>query len=125
MTKKYVEGMWTLFIDLDGVTFYQRKGDTWPFVRDPIPGSVDKIRDWGCRGYYIVFTTARPEIMRDIVEEMLKKAGLPYHQLIMGLPAKGGRVLINDLGGSHLVKGTSAIAFEVPRNEGLGDVELP
>jgi len=115
--------MRTLFLDVDGCLVYQNHDGV--FRNDaPIPGAIEKIREWYGRGYYIVFTTARPEVWREDMERFLTDSRVPYHQLIMGLPARGGRVLVNDLGGSHAKPHMAAVAYEIDRNSGFGEVNL-
>ena len=102
MDLKYVpvvERSRTFFIDIDGIIFEQR--DRWPDVEiaDPIkallPGVKRRLAEWHMRGDRIILMTARPWPYRQTTEWQLRKAGLMYHELLMGLPT-GQRILIND-----------------------------
>jgi len=69
---------------------------------------------------HVVIVTARDEKFRKETTEFLLKHSIRFDHLIMGLPP-GRRILINDMkpDGS-----CTAIAVNVKRNAGLGDIEV-
>lgn len=87
-----------------------------------IEGCREKIHDWHCRGYNIILTTGRTENFREVTEKCLTDQGILYDQLVMGL-GPGPRVLINDANPRHQDK-VFASAIQLPRNQGLKDIEL-
>ena len=64
---------------------------------------------------HIVLTTSRPEEYRQITLDELESKGIPYHNLIMGLP-HSQRVLVNDFAASNPYP--SCVAINIPRNSG-------
>jgi hypothetical protein len=60
-----------------------------------LPGVIEKINQWDSLGHTIIFVTARKESSREMTESHLKKLGLCWDHLIMGVTS-GHRVLIND-----------------------------
>jgi len=114
----------TFFIDIDGTILEHQDGVEGIFkYRDcPIvlPNVKKKFQEWHDHGDIIVLTTARLPSMRDLTVAQLNKAGIYYHHLIMGC-GRGERVVINDTKKDMSV---AALAFTVPRDEGLGSVNL-
>lgn len=90
----------TIFVDIDGVIFRQK--DRWPDIdkidpkADVLPGVREKFLEWGMKGYRIIVVTGRADNYRQLTEEQLQKAGIPYHHLIMAA-GMGQRILINNL----------------------------
>ena len=128
MELKYIpvaERSRTWLIDIDGVVFLQ--ADRWPEIEisDPVaallPGVKKKLAEWHMRGDRIILMTARPWTYRQTTEWQLKKAGLMYHELLMGLPT-GQRILINDRKNEEDTP--MAVAVNLKRDEGMESVDL-
>ena len=89
----------TLFVDVDGVIF--RQLGRWPDIdtidpkEDVLPGVREKIIEWNMKGYKIILVTGRADNFKALTEEQLRKAGIPYHLLIMA-GGMGERILINN-----------------------------
>jgi ribonucleotide monophosphatase NagD (HAD superfamily) len=116
----------TFFIDIDGTILQQN--DKWEQgkVADPrdykeLPGSVRLINKWYTDGHRVILTTARGEPYRSRTAMQLENIGLQYHEMIMGLPT-GQRILINDRKPQEDID--TAIAINLDRDTGLGNVEL-
>lgn len=113
----------TIFCDIDGVIL-EHNGSFHPNYPYPevrvLPGSVDKIREWILKGYTIILTTGRKECLREQTVFQLQKAGVVYDQLIMDV-GRGVRILIND---KKPDEQTTAIAYNLERNIGLGEVNI-
>jgi mannose-6-phosphate isomerase-like protein (cupin superfamily) len=109
----------TIFCDIDG-TLWKHNGDVTKmneyFNYELTENTLDAIKFWDKKDYKIILTTGRKESLREGTEKSLKKLGILYDQLIMGL-GNGDRILIND----RKYKGTSNKAFSinVVRNKGL------
>jgi len=93
----YTEKPKTIFCDLDGTVLkhlhrFSDLIDTQPQV---LAGVIEKINQWDSLGHKIIFVTARKESAREMTEAHLKKLGLCWDQLIMGVTS-GPRILIND-----------------------------
>lgn len=87
-----------------------------------LPGTLDKLREWGRKGYKVILTTARKSCWRALTEKELADAGVWYDQLVMDLGC-GPRFLINDLKpGSDA---PMAVAINLPRDVGIGGVDIP
>lgn len=110
----------TIFVDIDGTIFKQKKNLSDVFEEDLelLPGVKEAFDAWNWKGYRIVITTGRKESTRDSTEKSLRTANLFWDYLIMGLDAGGQRVLINDKHPDHPEQDT-AIAFCVDRDKGL------
>lgn len=114
-----------LILDIDGVlveqkqNFYQRlveKGQS-----NILPGVIDKLLECDTKGHHIIIITARRESSRVQTEKELSDLGIFYDALVMGV-GTGPRILVNDLKpGSDQ---PTAIAFNVKRNEGIGNIEI-
>lgn len=108
----------TIILDVDGCIFrHKERGPIcqWFTQEELLPGVADQFEVWESRSAVIILMTARPECVRDILEEALLSHGIFWNQLIMGV-GHGTRVLINDVkpGGVD-----SAVAINLPRNKGL------
>ena len=91
----------TIFCDIDGtlVKFPDTNLDQIVDERhdmEILPGTIDKLWEWESLGYNIILTTGRKESMREATQKQLRRAGIFWDQLIMGL-GPGKRVLINDM----------------------------
>jgi len=72
---------------------------------------------WDHENYNIILTTGRKEGMRASTVEQLRKAGIIYDQLIMGI-GPGERILINDRRqGKDMAR-----AINVDRDIGIKDI---
>ncbi len=112
------KGFKTIFSDIDGTLIEQVDfNDLNPNVVNVLPNVYEKMNEWYEAGHYIVLTTARPEELREITIEQMKNAGIPYHQLVMGI-GRDERILINNNS-----KGTPevprALAVDVARDSGF------
>jgi hypothetical protein len=87
-----------------------------------LPGVQEKFNEWDGKGYNIVLTTGRKESARSHTEDQLRKAGLFWDHLIMGLGG-GPRVLINDVK-PYDPDTPTAVAINLERDKGLGEVEV-
>lgn len=114
-----------IFCDIDGTLLEHKESfmeTASTEVLQVLPGVMDKIYEWHCRGFKIIITTARPECTRDITVRQLKAANIVYDTLIMGI-GLGPRYLINDNDPKD-PDIEKAVAFAVPRNGGLAHVEI-
>jgi len=86
----------TIFSDIDGTLIEQvRFEDLDANVVNVLPGVVEKMNEWYDAGHYIVLTTARPDYLRLVTTLQMQKAGIRYHQLVMGI-GREERILINN-----------------------------
>jgi mannose-6-phosphate isomerase len=113
----------TIFCDIDG-TIFKHKGDIYKNIleeSDILDGVIDKFKEWDKNNYKIILTTGRKESSREQTIEQLKKFGINYDQLIMGL-SNGDRILIND----KKEKGIeyTAYAYNLVRNEGMKNINF-
>jgi hypothetical protein len=111
----------TIFCDIDGTLVPQQEGlleELHP--ASALPG-VEKLKAAYAAGAIIVLTTARPELLRGFTKREMKRLGIPYHHLLMGL-GNTPRVLINNLRDGDATP--TATAFNVPMNGGLEGVTL-
>lgn len=122
--------MKTVFCDVDGVIFEHPENflDLYKKVLinpigNLIPGSKEKILDWYCLGYRIIFTTGRPASEYDIIHKALTNNGVYFHKLIMECGADQ-RFVINDI--DPVKSGRDkAFGINIKRNDGLKNVEIP
>ncbi len=114
----------TLFVDIDGTVFkHQKNGTGACFYPDMakeyvLDGVVDAFNDWHSKGYRIILTTGRCESMRQRTEDQLRKVGLFWDMLLMGVGG-GERILINDVADPEKPK---AVAINVKRDGGLANI---
>ena len=110
-----------MFIDVDGTIFKHLHTISDVQTNDPeiLPGVIQKINEWDSQGHKIVFVTARKESTRQITEQHLRKYGLAWDILIMGV-ASGERIIINDkLYDNHADRAT---AINVVTNQGFQEI---
>jgi len=117
----------TIFCDLDG-TLTVHPGSVQDIAKynlesemRVLPGTRDKLWEWDKKGYNIILTTGRKEGMRKSTEDQLRKAGIIYDQLVMGIGG-GDRILINDRkpdGGRD-----TASVINLDRDKGVADLDL-
>lgn len=112
----------TIICDIDGTILkhVHRFSDIIENEPQLLSGVIDKINQWDSQGHTIIFMTARKESAREITESHLKKLGLCWDQLIMGVTS-GKRVLINDkLNKRHPDR---AVGVNVITDGGFGKVD--
>jgi hypothetical protein len=86
----------TIFSDIDGTLIEQvRFEELDANVVNVLPGVAEKMNEWYEAGHYIVLTTARPDYLRLITTLQMEKAGIRFHQLVMGI-GREERILINN-----------------------------
>ena len=113
----------TIICDIDGVLLKHNNNGLSNQLRKSfvIPDTLAKINEWDAKGYNLILITGRRESHRKETEEALKKHGIFYDQLIMGVGG-GARVIINDKKPNS--NQNTAIAVNLTRNEGIKNVEL-
>lgn len=112
------KGYKTIFSDIDGTLIEQLPFEELnPNVANVLPGVKEKMNEWYEAGHYIVLTTARPEELREITIEQMKNAGIPYHQLVMGI-GRDERILINN-NAKNTPEVPRALAVDVARDNGF------
>jgi phosphoglycolate phosphatase-like HAD superfamily hydrolase len=118
-----IEGLKTLFIDIDGTLLhhhgYPNKQTVMPTLI--LPGVIEKFGEWNTKGYYIILVTGRRESERAATIKQLEEAGIVYDVLITGV-SRGERVIINDTKPDS--DWLTARAICVKRNTGISDIEL-
>jgi hydroxymethylpyrimidine pyrophosphatase-like HAD family hydrolase len=113
----------TIFCDIDGtlVKHASPYETALPSHKmELLSGTIDKLLDWNKKGYTIILTTGRRESHREITIKQLQEVGIFYDQLVMGVN-RGHRILIND---NKPDGQKAAFAVNVPRNKGLGEIEI-
>lgn len=113
----------TLFCDIDGtiIRHSHRFSDLIETEPELLSEVREKFNKWDSEGHKIILCTARKESARDMTESQLKKLGLCWDMLIMGVTS-GERILINDK--LNLTHKDRAIAINVITNEGFKNIEL-
>jgi len=110
----------TIFCDLDGTLI--KHVPVPPEVGEDIEiidGSVEKVKEFKEKGYYLVLTTSRPYHKIFGILGKLKFLGIEFDQVICDLPL-GARYLINDSKNEEI----RAISHPLKRNEGLKGVKI-
>jgi hypothetical protein len=93
---KREQGFKTIFSDIDGTLIEQvRFEDLDPNVVNVLPGVAEKMNEWYEAGHHIVLTTARPWYLELITKQQMERAGIRYHQIVMGI-GREERILINN-----------------------------
>jgi hydroxymethylpyrimidine pyrophosphatase-like HAD family hydrolase len=112
----------TVFCDIDG-TLLPHTGNIIENLNssEALVDVIKSIAQWDKLNYRIILTTGRQESTREQTKEQLRKAGIMYSDLIMGLP-NGERVLINDKKPNGLRN--TAYAINLVRNEGFEHIDL-
>ena len=118
-----VEGLKTLFIDIDGTLLVHNNLANMQTKFSPIvlPGVLEKFAEWNMKGYYIILITGRRESEREATIKQLEEAGIVYDLLITGIN-RGERILINDLKPNSNELTARAICVE--RNKGINDIYI-
>jgi len=86
-----------IFCDIDG-TLLKHHGTTQYVIKKRpklLKGVLERFNHWDERGYTIIIVTGRRESLRELTENQLRKFGLFWDYLIMGL-GPGSRLLIGD-----------------------------
>ena len=86
-----------IFCDIDG-TILKHHGTTQRVIKKRpklLKGVLERFDHWDERGYTIIIVTGRRESLRELTENQLRKFGLFWDYLIMGL-GPGCRLLIGD-----------------------------
>lgn len=94
----YVRSFATLFIDIDGVLVHTNPVESTGEFNDspPMPQNIEFLKGLCRERTFIVLVTARPEKYRERTIDQMQEMGIPWDQLVMGLP-HSRRVLINDV----------------------------
>lgn len=113
----------TAFLDIDGTLIVHVFDPSKQHLVEPelLPGAMDLLKQLESNGYKIILTTGRKESTRQDTEIQLRKVGVFWDQLIMGLN-RGKRILINDLKPNSIEPTAQAVCVE--RNKGLEGVLL-
>ena len=86
---KYKQQYKTLFVDIDGTLVTNSSIQFPPYVGsgEPLTLNIQYLREQYEEGkLYIILTTSRPEFLREVTVNEMKKHNMPYDQLVMGLP---------------------------------------
>ena len=113
---KYKSQYKCLFVDIDGTLITNSSHHFPPYVGsgEPIENNIDFLAELHQQGKTkIVLTTSRPEKFRQLTITELQTKGIPFDELVMGLP-HCQRVIINDFARSNPYPSCKAI--NIPRN---------
>ena len=113
---KYKSQYKCLFVDIDGTLITNSSHHFPPYTGsgEPIENNIDYIAELHEQGKAkIVLTTSRPERLRQLTIMELQTKGIPFDELVMGLP-HCQRVIINDYARSNPYPSCKAI--NIPRN---------
>ena len=114
---KYKSQYKCLFVDIDGTLITNSSHHFPPYVGsgEPIENNIDYLAELHEQGKAkIILTTSRPERLRQLTIQELQTKGIPFDELVMGLP-HCQRIVINDFARSNPYPSCSAI--NIPRNE--------
>ena len=114
---KYKSQYKCLFVDIDGTLITNSSHHFPPYTGsgEPIEDNINLLAELHEQGKArIILTTSRPERLRQLTIQELQTKGIPYDELVMGLP-HCQRVIINDFARSNPYPSCSAI--NIPRNE--------
>ena len=104
----------TLFLDLDGTLVSNTSHLVPPFIGDsyPLEENIKCVKNLYSSGKCkIIITTSRPEEYRGETIGEMKKYGIPFDLLIMGLP-HSQRILVNDFSATNPFPSCSSINVE-------------
>jgi len=116
---KYKSQYKCLFVDIDGTLVTNSSIHFPPYVGsgEPLTENIEYLANLHQSGKVkIILTTSRPNRLRQITLAELQSKGIPYDELIMGLP-HCQRVLVNDFAKSNPYP--SATAINMPRNQDI------
>lgn len=113
--------MKTIFCDIDGTLCLHHEDIIKQHAQELVllPETIEVFREWEKRQYKIILVTGRKESHREELEKQLKKSGLFWDKLIMGL-SNGPRIVINDFKNDGEMR---ACAYNVVRNNGIGELK--
>ena len=115
--RSFTESFKTYFVDIDGVVASNENplSNSGGWNRfEPIQSNIEVLLEiQSSKRCKIIFTTARSEEYRAVVQSELLGSGFTDFDLIMGLP-HAARVLINDFAPTNPFP--SAVAINLPRN---------
>jgi len=114
---KYKSQYKCLFVDIDGTLITNSSHHFPPYTGsgEPIEDNIDLLAELHEQGKAkIILTTSRPERLRQLTIQELQTKGIPFDDLVMGLP-HCQRIVINDFARSNPYPSCSAI--NIPRNE--------
>jgi hypothetical protein len=114
---KYKSQYKCLFVDIDGTLITNSSHHFPPYTGsgEPIEDNINLLADLHEQGKArIILTTSRPERLRQLTIQELQTKGIPFDDLVMGLP-HCQRIVINDFARSNPYPSCSAI--NIPRNE--------
>jgi ribonucleotide monophosphatase NagD (HAD superfamily) len=119
----YTKAPKTIISDIDGTLIEQSNIKT--IIDDNhemklLPGVREKLDEWEKNGYNIILITGRKENLRQITEQQLRKVGICYDHLVMGV-GPGPRYLLNDAKPNGQI---TAFSYCVKRNQGLENIEI-
>ena len=107
----------TIFCDIDGTIFKYRKFETYTSSpAEPIPSTIEYLRQQKEEGHMIILTTARPDNLLEHTIWELENNFVPYNSIITGIE-RGPRYLINDMDPNK--PGERAIAINLIRDQGI------
>lgn len=114
---EYKKQFRTIFCDLDGTLITNTSWHFPPYLGEghPIQKNIDTLKRIA-KTATIIITTSRPDRYREMTIQELRRLGIPYYQLIMGLP-HGKRTVINDYTDSNPYPTCDSI--NIPRNSDL------
>lgn len=112
----------TIFCDLDGtlIKHYEVLGQQALSEPELLPGVREMLSKWDRDGCRLIITTGRREYQRKETEEQLKKLGIPYDMLIMGISG-AKRLLINDKSSKGEIR---AEVINLDRNAGFSEDQI-
>jgi len=114
---KYKSQYKCLFVDIDGTLITNSSHHFPPYTGsgEPIEDNIDLLAELHEQGKAkIILTTSRPERLRQLTIQELQTKGIPFDEMVMGLP-HCQRIVINDFARSNPYPSCSAI--NIPRNE--------
>jgi hypothetical protein len=123
--RRYKKQYKTLFVDIDGTLVTNSSIQFPPYVGSgqPLVNNIECLRNLYNEGkVYIILTTSRPEFLRETTVKEMEKHGMPYDQLIMGLP-HCNRIVINDFAKSNTYPSCGSINI-TRNNDNLSDYLL-
>ena len=113
---KYKSQYKCLFVDIDGTLITNSSHHFPPYTGsgEPIEDNIDLLAELHEQGKAkIILTTSRPERLRQLTIQELQTKGIPFDDLVMGLP-HCQRIVINDFARSNPYPSCKAI--NIPRN---------
>lgn len=114
---KYKSQYKCLFVDIDGTLVTNSSHQFPPYIGqgESLDENIAALREVYSSGKVkIILTTSRPQRYLDVTLEEMKMKGIPFDDIIMGLP-HCQRVIINDFANSNPYP--SCTAINIPRNQ--------